>query len=131
MTLPHCIGCTEPGAVTHQQETVEHVHDVCNATIVALRAALQRYYDWHHMGFQEYTERYGPVSWREDGQLPDVIPVLAQVHAALDHPIPSAATKLLAERDAARALYEALEDADLVGAPLTAYEAYRTVIEGT
>ena len=35
MTLPHCTGCTEPGEPTHQQETVEHIHDACNSEIRA------------------------------------------------------------------------------------------------
>lgn len=39
MTLPHCTGCTEPGSVTHQPETAEHIHDACEAEIAVHKEA--------------------------------------------------------------------------------------------
>lgn len=90
-TLPHCTGCTEPGAVTHQQETAEHIHDACNATIAALREELEAAVDAMHTYGGDAEAAFARTTQR-----------------ILAHPLPPAAAKLLAERDAGRALFEAL-----------------------
>ncbi len=113
-TLPHCTGCIEPGSVTHQQETVEHIHDGCGATIAALRDMLERLNRRGGMGLE----------------------VHARIESALAHPIPPAAAKLLAERDAGRALFEAVRDEFENGSGaysswlIEAAEAYRKVVDG-
>lgn len=127
-TLPHCTGCTEPGAVTHQQETAEHIHDM----VERYRSYTANLETTHIETLQQLTEanatiaalRDALVFWT-DGQSP-----------ALAQPIPPAAAKLLAERDAGRALYEAVrgtaiefEDGDVQTAYDEAVEAYRKGVE--
>ena len=122
MTLPHCTGCTEPGEPTHHGETVEHIHDWCNATIAALREAL--------VELSEGKGRYSmdPLT-HADNCIEDMKAIAVD---ALAQPIPPAAAKLLAERDAGRALYEAIMNGEgrvYLPAVEAAVEAYRKVVD--
>lgn len=126
MTLPHCTGCTEPGAVTHQQETVEHIHDFCGATIAALREALVEAL------VEDLGDDHGHVyrHCKFCGFDSDAYDFPHAVTCPINHQSPAAA-KLLAERDAGRALYEAVRDTSGSGdeAVWEALEAYRKVVE--
>lgn len=92
-----------------------------NATIAALRDALDKSAG-HAVGIA--NRAYHDSA---DHQAAEAILALACANERLDdHPIPPAAAKLLAERDAGRALYEAVRHD---WGNLEAVEAYRKVVE--
>ena len=123
MTLPHCTGCTEPGEPTHQQETVEHIHDVCEKRFI------------NTVAWPQYRELNALIAelraWNAELQEAHCSAACPDRHHVGDRPIPPAAAKLLAERDAGRALYEEVVGCGVVAGPEVwqAVEAYRKVVD--